>query len=211
MTLLRSQSISQGLSRAWLGVASAGVIRSLAAGRWDDLGESEKASLACGLTGLQLGRHSRGPGLSLVSPGLSRIISLAGASDCFSTQGSRVSVLRIQRRATNLLALFQKLPRVAHAAFFRFHRTSSCSWWGRTVWLHEYWQAWLFGARLQDKPWQRRTAFLPEVFFCICVPTNGYSLVRHVSKVCYCKKMLKKILQSHLMEWLEIFWKCVLG
>ena len=128
MTLLRSQSISQGLSRAWLGVASAGVIRSLAAGRWDDLGESEKASLACGLTGLQLGRHSRGPGLSLVSPGLSRIISLAGASDCFSTQGSGVSVLRIQRRATNLLALFQKLPRVAHAAFFRFHRTSSCSW-----------------------------------------------------------------------------------
>ena len=48
-------------------MASAGVILSLAAGRRDDLGESKKASLACGLTGLQLGGHSRDPGLSLVS------------------------------------------------------------------------------------------------------------------------------------------------
>ena len=135
-------------------------------------------------------------------PGLSRMVSLAGASDCFSTQGSRVSVLRIQRRATNLLALFQKLPRVAHAAFFRLHRTSSCSWWERTVWLHEYWQAWLL-RRLQDKPWQRKTVFLPGVFFCICVPTNGYSSVGHVSKMCYCKKMLKKNTteSSHGVTW----------
>lgn len=47
-------------------MASAGVTQSLAAGRWDDLGESE-ASLACGLTALQPGRHRGGPDLSLVS------------------------------------------------------------------------------------------------------------------------------------------------
>ena len=46
------------------------------------------------------------------------------------------------------------------------------------------------GARLQDKPWQQKAAFLLGVFICICVPTKGYSLVGHVSKVFYYKKML---------------------
>lgn len=71
-------------SRACLGAGSAGVTQSLVAGRWGDLGEPELhlpvVSLLCSLGGTAGALVSAGLS-ALRVPRLSRIVSLAGASD----------------------------------------------------------------------------------------------------------------------------------